>query len=102
MAAIEIAPGTVVDEKVCFGKPVVKGIRVPVVVVLHELTNGMSPEESAEEYDITVVLISLFAMDMSNRCCLTMCQVKVSDIGLKAISGTCVKLLSDRHNCSER
>jgi len=29
MAAIEIAPGIVVDEKVCFGKPVIKGTRVP-------------------------------------------------------------------------
>jgi uncharacterized protein (DUF433 family) len=49
MAAIEIAPRIVVDEKVCFGKPVIKGTRVPVVVVLHELANGMSPE-----YGITV------------------------------------------------
>jgi uncharacterized protein (DUF433 family) len=54
MAAIEIAPRIVVDEKVCFGKPVIKGTRVPVVVVLHELANGMSPEEIAEEYGITV------------------------------------------------
>jgi uncharacterized protein (DUF433 family) len=27
---------------------------VPVVVVLHELANGMSPEEIADEYGITV------------------------------------------------
>ena len=54
MAAIEIAPRIVIDEKVCFGKPVIKGTRVPVVVVLHELANGMSPEEIAEEYGITV------------------------------------------------
>jgi uncharacterized protein (DUF433 family) len=54
MAAVEIAPRIVVDEKVCFGKPVIKGTRVPVFVVLHELANGMSPEEIADEYGITV------------------------------------------------
>ncbi len=54
MAAVEIAPRIVVDEKVCFGKPVIKGTRVPVVLVLHELANGMTPEEIANEYGITV------------------------------------------------
>ena len=54
MAAVEIAPRIVVDENVCFGKPVIKGTRVPVVVVLHELAHGMSPEEVAREYHITV------------------------------------------------
>lgn len=44
MATVEIAPRIVVDEKVCFGKPVIKGTRVPVIVVLHELANGMNPE----------------------------------------------------------
>ncbi len=48
MAAIEIAPRIVVDEKVCFGKPVIKGTRVPVVIVLNGLANGMNPEEIAE------------------------------------------------------
>ncbi len=54
MAAVEIAPRIVVDEKVCFGKPVIKGTRVPAVLVLHELANGMTPEEIANEYGITV------------------------------------------------
>ena len=35
---------------------------------------------------ITVVPISLFATDMSKRCYLKMCQVKVSDTGLRAMS----------------
>jgi len=54
MAAFVIAPRIVVDKKVCFGKPVIKGTRVPVVVVLRELANGMSPEEIAEECGIAV------------------------------------------------
>jgi len=41
-------------KKVCFGKPVIKGTRVPVVVVSHESANGLSHEEIAEEYGITV------------------------------------------------
>jgi hypothetical protein len=51
---------------------------------------------------ITVVPISLSATDMSKPCCQIMCQVKVSDTGLETVSGTCVKLLSDRCNCSKR
>lgn len=50
---MEIAPGITVDEKVRFGKPVIKGTRVPVDLVLGKLSGGMSYEEVMEEYEIT-------------------------------------------------
>ena len=50
---MEIAPGITVDEKVRFGKPVIKGTRVPVDLVLGKLSGGMNYEEVTEEYEIT-------------------------------------------------
>ena len=49
----EIAPGIVVDGRVCFGKPVVKGTRVPVEIVLGKLAGGASVEEVMVEYDLS-------------------------------------------------
>ena len=49
MAAVEIAPRIVVDEKVCFGKPVIKGTRVPVYIVLAKLAGGTTLEQVAEK-----------------------------------------------------
>jgi uncharacterized protein (DUF433 family) len=43
-----------VDEKVCFGKPVIKGTRMPVYIVLAKLAGGMTMEQVAEEYGITL------------------------------------------------
>ncbi|HIE23841.1 MAG TPA: DUF433 domain-containing protein [Candidatus Korarchaeota archaeon] len=43
----------VVDPEVRHGKPVIKGTRVPVDVVLGALAGGMSVEEVAREYGIT-------------------------------------------------
>jgi len=51
--AIEIAPRIVVDEKVRFGKPVIKGTRVPVELVLGKLAGGMTMEEVMREYELT-------------------------------------------------
>ena len=34
---MEIAPGIMVDKNIRFGKPVIKGTRVPVELVLNEL-----------------------------------------------------------------
>ncbi|MFH1609387.1 MAG: DUF433 domain-containing protein [Candidatus Bipolaricaulota bacterium] len=48
--AVEIAPRIVVDEEVRFGKPVIKGTRVPVELVLGKLAGGMSVEEVMREY----------------------------------------------------
>ncbi|MCS6910175.1 MAG: DUF433 domain-containing protein [Anaerolineales bacterium] len=48
----EIAPRIVVDPRVRFGKPVIRGTRVPVHVLLAKLAGGMSPESVAEEYGV--------------------------------------------------
>jgi uncharacterized protein (DUF433 family) len=50
----EIAPRIVVDPGVRFGKPVIRGTRVPVELVVAKLAGGMSEQEVAEEYDIAV------------------------------------------------
>ena len=50
----EIAPRIVVDPAVRFGKPVIRGTRVPVDLVIAKLAGGMSEQEVAEEYEIAV------------------------------------------------
>jgi len=50
---MEIAPRIVVDEKVRFGKPVIKGTRVSVDLVLGKLAGGATYGEVMEEYDLT-------------------------------------------------
>ena len=49
----EIAPRIAVDEGIRFGKPVIKGTRVRVDLVVGKLGGGMSIEEVCEEYEIT-------------------------------------------------
>jgi uncharacterized protein (DUF433 family) len=49
----EIAPGIVVDPSVRFGRPVIKGTRVPVEIVLGQLAAGLTVEVVAEEYGLT-------------------------------------------------
>lgn len=50
---VEIAPRVVVDERVRFGRPVIKGTRVPVDLVLGKLAGGMSFEEIMAEYELS-------------------------------------------------
>ena len=50
---MEIAPRIVVDEKVRFGRPVIRGTRVPVHLILAKLAGGMIYEEVMTEYDLT-------------------------------------------------
>ena len=50
---MEIAPRITIDEKVRFGKPVIKGTRVPVALILSKLAGGMTYEEIMAEYDLT-------------------------------------------------
>lgn len=50
---MEISPGIEVDERVRFGKPVIKGTRVPVDLILGKLAGGMTYEEVMAEFDIT-------------------------------------------------
>ena len=51
--AIEIAPGIVVDNNIRFGKPVIRGTRIPVSLVLAKLAAGMSSQDLAAEYDLS-------------------------------------------------
>ena len=51
---VEIAPRIDVDPGIRFGKPVIRGTRVPVDLVIGKLAGGMKPEEIAGEYEITV------------------------------------------------
>ncbi len=50
---MEIANRIIVDEKIRFGKPVIKGTRVPVNLVIGKLASGLSYEEVIAEYEIT-------------------------------------------------
>ena len=49
----EIAPRIVVDESIRFGRPVIRGTRVPVDVVVGKLAAGMTIEEVGAEYGLT-------------------------------------------------
>ena len=42
-----------VDKNIRFGRPVIKGTRVPVALVIGRLSGGMSYEEIMGEYDLT-------------------------------------------------
>jgi uncharacterized protein (DUF433 family) len=48
----EIAPGIVVNREVRFGKPVIKGTRIPVDLVIGKMAGGMTIEEVMKEYDL--------------------------------------------------
>lgn len=49
----EIASRIVIDQNVRFGKPVIKGTRVPVDLILGKLSGGMDFEEVIKEYEIS-------------------------------------------------
>jgi len=44
----------VVDPKVMGGKPVIRGTRITVDLILELLASGMTPEEIAEDYEISI------------------------------------------------
>ncbi|MBI1730260.1 DUF433 domain-containing protein [Candidatus Acetothermia bacterium] len=48
----EIMDRIVIDEKIRSGKPVIKGTRVPVELILGKLAGGMTFEEIMSEYDL--------------------------------------------------
>ncbi|MEO7019495.1 MAG: DUF433 domain-containing protein [Ktedonobacteraceae bacterium] len=54
MQAIELHPGVVSDPQILDGKPVMKGTRVPVVLVLGKLAGGMTIDEVIYEYYLTM------------------------------------------------
>ncbi len=43
-----------IDPRVMAGKPVIKGTRITVELILELLASGMKPEEIAEEYQISI------------------------------------------------
>jgi len=54
MSAVELYPGVVSDPEILGGKPVIKGTRVPVSLVLGKLAGGMSMEEVIYEYYLSL------------------------------------------------
>lgn len=48
----EIAPYIIINPNVRFGKPVIKGTRVPVDLLVGKIAGGMTTEEVAKEYDL--------------------------------------------------
>lgn len=50
--ASEIAPRIIVDPAVKAGKPVIKGTRVPVDLVVAKIGGGMTREQVMEEYGL--------------------------------------------------
>ena len=50
---VELAKGITTDPSIRFGRPVIRGTRVPVDVIVGRVASGMSVQAVAEEYDIT-------------------------------------------------
>lgn len=42
-----------IDEKIMHGRPVIKGTRIPVSIIIGSLADGMNEEEIKQEYDIS-------------------------------------------------
>lgn len=49
----DLSLGITVDPSVRFGKPVIKGTRVPADTIVARVASGMNIKEIAEEYGIT-------------------------------------------------
>lgn len=49
---MELSPRITVEKNVRFGKPVIKGSRVPVDMILGKLAGGMTYDEVMSEYDL--------------------------------------------------
>jgi len=50
---VELIENICIDKKIKGGKPVIKGTRVPVDLILGKLAGGMTYEAVMKEYDIT-------------------------------------------------
>lgn len=48
----EITPRIIIDPKIRFGKPVIKGTRMPVDLILGKIAGGMTIKEVAQNYDL--------------------------------------------------
>jgi uncharacterized protein (DUF433 family) len=55
------------DPKICFGKPAIKGTRIPVYILVGMLAEGIEVKEIAEDYEISeeeVRAAALYALDL--------------------------------------
>ena len=43
----------IIDPAICHGKPVIRGTRMPVALIIGSLAGGMDFEEIQREYDLT-------------------------------------------------
>jgi uncharacterized protein (DUF433 family) len=66
----------VIDPKICHGKPVIRGTRTPVTVILNHLAGGDSFERLQKEYDIT-------AEDI--RACIAFAANEISQIAYRPL-----------------
>ena len=60
----------VIDPKICHGKPVIRGTRTPVAIVVGSLASGMSFEEVEREYAVTrddIRAALAFASELAKR-----------------------------------
>lgn len=53
MQPVELSHGVISDPQIVGGKPIIKGTRVPVALVLGKLAGGMSTDEVMYEYYLT-------------------------------------------------
>ena len=54
MQSVELYPGIISDPQILGGKPVIKGTRIPVALVLGKLAGGMTIDEVIYEYYLTM------------------------------------------------
>lgn len=54
MEGRELAPRIVADPAVRFGRPTIRGTRVPVDLILAKLAGGMTVQDVATDYAITI------------------------------------------------
>jgi uncharacterized protein (DUF433 family) len=50
---MEASDRVVIDASICHGRPVIRGTRIPVTVLVGSLAAGMSFDEVEREYDVT-------------------------------------------------
>lgn len=53
-ADMEIAPRIVVDPSIQTGKPVIRGTRIPVDLIVGQIAGGMSVEQVGAKYDLDI------------------------------------------------
>ena len=53
MSQAKLSKRIVINPKICHGKPVIRGTRMPVAYIIGSLAGGMSMEEIQKEYAVT-------------------------------------------------